>query len=246
MSVPTENTELTTTQAELALQVNAAKTDRYALNQLLRDYTPFIKKCVSGVFFQGQSKADNLTDAMLAFAHSVKTYDGEHGAFIPYAATVIRNRLIDSARKELAVQKRFFLFPAKKSEAEAAWETGISLQSYDRAEEERSLRLEIEEVNSEFSRWGFSWAALLKKCPKQERSRLIALRAAQAVQQDSALLAETLEKRQLPLTRLAETFPRKALEKYRNYIAALIILSRGDYPYVYSFVPHPFIEEESP
>ncbi|MCL2602762.1 MAG: hypothetical protein FWD91_08120 [Treponema sp.] len=169
-----ENTESTlvstdhrASHADLALQVNVAKTDKCALNKLLHDYMPFIKKCVSGVFFQGQSKADNLTDAMLAFAHSVKTYDPEHGAFISYAATVIRNRLIDSARKELAVQKRFFLFSAKKNEEVAAWETNASLQSYDRAEEERNLHLEIEEVNREFSRWGFSWAALLKKCPKR-------------------------------------------------------------------------------
>jgi len=58
------------------------------------------------------------------------------------------------------------------------------------------------------------------------------------------LLADTLKTRQLPITRLTEAFPRKALEKYRQYIAALIILSQGDYPYVYSFVPHFFTEED--
>jgi RNA polymerase sigma factor len=112
-----------------------------------------------------------------------------------------------------------------------------SMQIYNREEEEQNLRLEIEAVNDEFSKWGFSWAGLLKKCPKQKRSRLIALRAAHAIREDSALLAETLKNRQLPLARLAETFPRKALEKYRHYIVALVILLQGDYPYVYSFLP---------
>ena len=221
-----------TVQGDLAAQLQAAKTDKRALNTLLHDYMPFIKKCVAGVFFKGQSKADNLTDAMLAFAYSVQTYDPEQGAFIKYATTVIRNRLIDNARKELLLQKRFLLFPA------------IDEEPYDRAGEEVMLRLEIEAVNEEFAKWGFSWTTLLKKCPKQERSRQAALGIARTVLQDPVLLADTLSTRQLPVSRLAEFFPRKALEKYRQYIAALIILSQGDYPYVYSFVPHPLSKEE--
>jgi hypothetical protein len=76
-----------------------------------------------------------------------------------------------------------------------------------------------------------------KKSPKQERSRAVCQRIAEAVRESPKLLAETLNSRQLPAARLAETFPPKALEKYRQYIVALIILSQGDYPYVYSFVP---------
>ncbi|MCL2006933.1 MAG: sigma-70 family RNA polymerase sigma factor [Treponema sp.] len=220
----------------------AAKTDKRALNTLLQNYMPFIKKCVSSVFFKGQTRADNLTDAMLAFAHSVKTYDPEQGAFLQYAATVIRNRLIDSARKELLFQKRFFSL--KKDDKDNQTEIDISMRNHIRIEEEKSLSLEIEEVNLEFAKWGFSWASLLKNCPKQERSRKIAQRISQTILSDSSMLAETLSTRKLPISRLAETFPAKAPEKYRQYIAALIILSRGDYPYVYSFVPQPFSEEE--
>ena len=249
MSDPAAEGQLTA-QGELAAQVQAARQDKHALNTLLRNYLPFIKKCVAGVFFRVQPKADSLTDAMLAFSSSVQTYNPEQGAFIHYAAAVIRNRLIDSARKELLVQKRFFPFSAAADasawadEKDTAWEAGVSLRAYNRAEEEENLRLEIEEVNLEFAKWGFSWAALLKKCPRQERSRRVAMRAAGTVLRDAALLAGALKTRTLPLSRLAELYPRKAMEKYRHYIAALIILSQGDYPYVYSFLPYPFTEEE--
>jgi RNA polymerase sigma factor len=231
-------------QAELTAQVEAAKTDKHTLNTLLHNYMPFIKKCSAGVIFKGQSREDNLTDAMLAFAHSVQTYNPEQGAFIQYAATVIRNRLIDNIRKELSAQKRFISLNAGTDE-ETAWENAVSIQAYDREEEERNMRLEIEAVNNEFAQWGFSWESLHKKCPKQERSRRVALRVAKTVLQDAALLADTLKTRQLPVSRLAEVFPRKALEKYRQYIAALIIVLQGDYPYLYSFAPHPFYEEEN-
>ena len=230
--------------SNLEEQLQAAKIDKRALNTLLYDYMPFIKKCVASVFFKDQSKADNLTDAMLAFAHSVQTYNSEHGAFIQYSSAVIHNRLIDNVRKELLIQKRFLSLSAKSDEKDTLWENSISLQSYDRAEEEKNLRIEIELINEEFAKWGFSWTILLKKCPKQERSRHVALRIARTVLEDPVLLADTLKTHQLPTTRLAEIFPRKALEKYRQYIVALIILSQGDYPYVYSFVPHTFIEEE--
>ena len=233
-------------QAELTALVETAKTDRHTLNTLLHGYMPFIKKCTASVIFNGQSKEDNLTDAMLAFAYSVQTYNPEQGAFIQYAATVIRNRLIDNIRKELSTQKRFISLDAMTDERGTAWENPISLQAYDREEEARHLRLEIEAVNGEFAQWGFSWETLLKKCPKQERSRRIALRIAKTVLQDAALLADTVRTRQLPLSRLEGVFPRKTLEKYRQYIAALIMISQGDYPYLYSFVPHPFYEEENP
>ena len=233
-----------TTQAELTAQVQTAKTNKHALNTLLHDYMPFIKKCVSSVFFKGQSKADNLTDAMLAFAHSVQTYDPEKGAFLQYAAAVIRNRLIDNARKELSVQKRFSSLFAKTDEIDIAWESGMSLQVYNREEEERNLRLEIEELNKEFAKWGFSWETLLKTCPKQERSRRIAQRIVETLRQDPVLLADMLKTRRLPAFRLSGMHSQKALEKYRRYIIALLIISQGDYPYVYSFIPQPFTEEE--
>jgi RNA polymerase sigma factor len=232
-------------QKELTALVQAAKTDKRTLNTLLHDYMPFIKKCVASVFLKGQSKEDNLTDAMLAFAHSVQAYNPEQGAFIQYAATVIRNRLIDSIRKELSAQKRFISLDAWTDEINMAWENTVSLQAYDREEEERNMRLEIETVNGEFAQWGFSWETLLRKCPKQERSRRAALRIAKTVLLDAALLDHTLRTRQLPLLRLEAVFPRKTLEKYRQYIAALVIISQGDYPYLYSFVPHHFDEEEN-
>ena len=229
---------------ELTAQLQAAKTDKRALNALLRDYMPFIQKCAGAVFFKDQSKADNLTDAMLAFARSVQTYNPEHGAFVQYAAAVIRNRLIDNARKEQLMHKRFALFPARATELAPSWETDASLETYDRAEDEQMLRLEIEDADKKFALWGFSWATLQKKCPKQERSRRLAFYIAQTVLSDPEMLADTLKNRQLPFSRLAETFPRKALEKYRQYIAAIIMLSQGDYPYIYSFIPNPLFTGE--
>ena len=93
-----------TQSQELINTLTLAKIDKRALNGLLSAYMPFIKKTISGVFFKKERRQDYLTDAMLAFAHSVQTYNNEHGSFIAYTQTVIRNRLIDAARKEIKIQ----------------------------------------------------------------------------------------------------------------------------------------------
>ena len=214
-----------------------AQSDKAALNKLIGEYLPFIKKCAAGVFFDEQARMDNLTEAMLAFIHSVRTYNPQDGAFFDYARTVIRNRLIDAARREAKLQKRLFAIGAPGDETQREYE--IARRGYDIAEEQKNFRAEIADINEEFSRWGFSWNALKKICPKQQRTRLACRRAAQKALENAALTGEMLAARKLPVKRLAAAagVSEKILDKYRRYIAAIIILARGDYPYTHSFLP---------
>jgi RNA polymerase sigma factor len=179
---------------------------------------------------------------MLAFVHAVQTYNEGNGVFINYAGTVICNRLLDTARRETKIQKRFFSFPlgaSNKAENTGELEHDMSRQIYDSAKEKENLRMEITEVNKEFSGWGFNWKLLLKKCPKQERSRSVCFAAVKAICETPGLTELIIRKRQLPVTELAATmgFSQKTLEKYRHYIAALIVLLQGDYPYIRVFLP---------
>jgi len=235
-------------EVDLGERVVRAQKDRRSLDGLITDYMPFIKKCVSGVFFKGQARRDNLTEAMLAFAHSVHTYVPEAGAFIPYASRVIHNRLIDAARKELRIQKPLAAPPAEADPAaeNLRWEAGASLQSYDRAEEQRNLQLEIAEINEQFAEWGFSWEKLVKSGPKQNRSRRSCHRAARRVLESEELLSEILRAKQLPARRLAAFtgYSEKIFEKYRPYITAVILIIHGDYPYIHSFLPHFFDSDD--
>ena len=143
--------------SEFTQRISLAQTDRCELNSLLRDYTPFIKKCVSSVLFRSQSKEDNLTEAMLAFAHSVQNYKEEYGSFVAYARTVIRNRLIDNARSELAYKNHIHYEDTSDDEGTLpSWDNDMAIAAFNRQEEEKNLALEIEDVNAEFEKWGFS------------------------------------------------------------------------------------------
>jgi RNA polymerase sigma factor len=227
-------------------KIELAKTDKLVLNQIIIEYLPFIKKALGGVFFKAEARRDCLTEAMLAFIQSVQTYRPEDGAFIPYAQTVIRNRLINAANKEINLKKSFFAVSTNNGEKEPAWEAETAQRQYNFLEEQKNLQMEIIEINNEFSQWGFEVAVLEKNGPKQERSRRVCHGIARKVLENPELAEEMTQTRKLPIQRLAALsgVSEKTLEKYRRYIAAVIIIMSGDYPYIHSFLPHFFDGED--
>jgi RNA polymerase sigma factor len=237
---------LDTLPEDLTDKIIRAKTDKRTLAGLLTDYLPFIKKAVSNVFYKREQRQDNLTEAMLAFTRSVKTYDEKSGSFVAYARTVIKNRLIDAARKELKTPAPVSFISEKEEDGAMAWEADVAKRDYDLTEEQNNLRMEIDEINTRFADWGFTWEKLMKNCPRQERSRRTCHIIARRILEDEDLAAKMLGARQLPAGRLsAKTgFSLKIFEKYRYYIAAVVLIMRGDYPYIHSFLPRFFDTEE--
>jgi RNA polymerase sigma factor (sigma-70 family) len=156
---------------KLTEKIELAKSDKLVLNQIIIEYLPFIKKCLGGVFFKAEERRDYLTEAMLAFIQSVQTYRPEDGAFIPYAQTVIRNRLINAVNKEMNLKKSFFAVSKNNDEKEPVWEAEAAQWQYNSLEEQKNLQMEIIEINNEFGQWDFDVALLEKNGPKQERSR---------------------------------------------------------------------------
>ncbi|MDR0568193.1 MAG: hypothetical protein LBG87_03205 [Spirochaetaceae bacterium] len=223
-------------------QIDEAKTDKEAMGRLVREYMPFIRKCVSGVFFKKELQEEYATEGMLGFLQSLQTYRSESGAFMPYARTVIRNRLLNAARREAFVQKLFFRKPLSAdddSEGHSFLEYEIVQRQYETAVEQASLQAEIAEINAEFAGWDFDVGDLALHRPKQDRSRLTCQRIACAVIADGVLVSEMKAARKLPIKKIAALTgcKEKILEKYRRYIAALILIQTGDYPYIQSFLP---------
>jgi RNA polymerase sigma factor len=228
----------------LAPKLELAKQDKRALNALILEYMPFIKKNVSAVFYDREGRQDALTDAMLAFVHAVRTYNPENGSFAAYAAAVMRNRVINFAKKEYREKKRFVFFSAKNDESARSLEHDVSRSLYDLEEERQKLDRELDEVDEVFSRWGFDWDSLVKKCPRQDRSRLVCFGIVKKITGNGLLFETMMKTYQLPVTRLVsnEGVSKKALEKYRQFIAAVVILTTGDYPYIRAFLPQYFYD----
>ena len=93
---------MTTVEHDIVAQVYAAKEDSDAADQFIQQYLPFIRSETAK--FVGAAPdhryEDELSIAMLAFYEAILGYARTRGAFLPYAARAIKNRLIDYTRKE--------------------------------------------------------------------------------------------------------------------------------------------------
>ena len=85
----------------IAQAVYEAKNSNEKADELIRQYIPFIR--AEAAKFLGAPCTDSddaFSIAMIAFHEAIITYNRERGAFLSYAALLIRNRLIDEQRKE--------------------------------------------------------------------------------------------------------------------------------------------------
>ena len=86
----------------IVFEVRAAQTDPAAADALIGQYMPFIRsetcKFTHAPIEAGHE--DELSIATLAFYEAALSYQRGRGAFLPYAAAAIRNRLIDHYRVE--------------------------------------------------------------------------------------------------------------------------------------------------
>ena len=82
--------------------VQAAKTDPESADALIRQYTGFIRSETVKFIHTAPENGheDELSIAMLAFYEAILSYESPRGAFLPYAARAIHNRLIDHYRRE--------------------------------------------------------------------------------------------------------------------------------------------------
>ena len=87
---------------DLLEQIRAAQQSADAADGLIRQYMPYVKsetaKFLKRIPREGHD--DELNIAMFAFYESILSYRQEKGAFLRFASTGIRNRLIDYYRKE--------------------------------------------------------------------------------------------------------------------------------------------------
>ena len=214
---------------ELEARVLAAGRDRQAMEELVRDYLPFLKKQAA----QGGpclDYDDRLSLSMVAFAEAVRRYAPPRGAFLPFAEVCIRNRRLDESRRELRHAGN--VVPLREGERAVG-------DVWDRELERQALAQEIQQFDRDLALCGVTFAELPQACPRQRRARTQCLRLAACVAADEALRAGFRRTGRLPQGELARRFGLsvKTVEKHRKYIAALAVLLTGDHPGIRAFLP---------
>ena len=225
-------------QGDIAFRVESAKGDARAADQLVRDYLPFIKS--EAAKFAGhplqEGRDDELGIAMFAFHEAVLAYDESRGAFIPLASRAIRNRLIDYARRERRFDSVDSLDEPLSQDQDDAERTRVDALADQRDEiGERELRAasreEIAEFTSQLAGFGVELADVAQNCPRQVRTLEACGRALAFARNTPELLERLVQSKKLPIAALASGsgVDRKALERHRRYLVALLLAFTNGY-----------------
>ncbi len=231
------------TKAPILLR-QAQSGDAAARDQLIRDFSPFILKTASQSVgrFLHPGTDEEISVAYLAFNEAITCYDQDKGgAFLGFAHTVIKRRILDYQRRErrslevplssLEVQdaQGEHAIPALEVIAKAAWLI--------RGDEE-NRRLEIAEYSSILKAHGLSLAELPQVSPKHQDARRGAIRIGRVIAENPDYRAHVLARSGLPVSTLMkqEGFSRKVLERHRKYILAVALLLMHDLPYLHEYL----------
>ena len=219
---------------ELIQQVYAAKEDMEAADRLIGSYMPFIKsetaKFLKRPPMEGHD--DELSIAMIAFHEAVRGYSRSRGAFLKYAAMIMKSRLIDYRRKEQRHGNVISLdAPAGEDDAPLSDTIADETDHNEAYVVREATRAEIEELTRQMQEFGVSLSDVADNCPKQQRTLEACRKALWHAKEHPELLDELLKTRRLPIARLSEGSgtERKTLERHRKYMVALLLIYTNGY-----------------
>lgn len=219
---------------QISQAVYAAKEDSQKADDLIRAYIPFIRS--EAAKFMGRlctDQDDEYSIAMMAFYEAIMGYERIRGAFLNYAAMLIRSRLIDYQRKEARHQGHISLHTENGDEDDRQLIDTLADADdhYEASATREATRQEIEELSAVMAQFDVSFSDVADNCPRQERTLQACGAAIRYGAENPDLLDELLRTRKLPMAQLVSGSgaERKTLERHRKYILAMLLIQTNGY-----------------
>ena len=218
---------------QIIKSVYAAKENMQKADDLIRDYIPFIRseasKCTHKLCTE---QDDEFSIAMIAFHEAILGYERGRGAFLSYAAILIRSRIIDYQRKESRHQGNISLYTETGEDDQTILdELADERDMYEESANLEATKQEIEELSAVMASFGVSFSDVADHCPKQERTLEACASAICFAVENKYLLDELLRTKKLPMAQLVlgSGVERKTLERHRKYILAMLLIQTNGY-----------------
>ena len=229
------------TEHQIVSAVLKAQNSSDAADRLIRDYIPFIRS--EATKFMGRlctDQDDEYAISMMAFYEAIMGFQRGRGAFLPYAAMLIRSRLIDHSRKEARHTGHISLYEEKDGDDNRSLMDTLADEKdhYEDAAHREATRQEIAELSAVMAEFGVTFSDVADNCPRQERTLQSCARAIRYAGANPALLDELLRTKKLPMNQLVHGSgaERKTLERHRKYIIAAANILDGDFPILSSYL----------
>lgn len=203
-----------------------------AREQFLAEHKPYIQRVASAYCKRSLAweNDDELSVALIAFNEAIDSYRPGQGAqFLPFAAIVIRRRLVDYFRQESRHRHLALDDPAGEAELGVA-EVLASAAAFRQRSEDEERELEIIQYEETLRAYGLTLEDLVLGSPKHRDTRQTLKEAARVLATTPELAAHLKKHRQVPLKEMVVRtgISRKILETGRKYIVALALLLMDD------------------
>ena len=170
---------------------------------------------------------------MMAFYEAIMSYERFRGAFLPYASTVIKSRLIDYNRKESRHKNNISLYheTSETDERELIETIPDKTANFEELVDRQATQQEIQELSRVMKDFGISFSDVADNCPKQERTLKSCGDAIRYAADNKELLDLLLRTKKLPMAELVagSGAERKTLERHRKYILAMLLVQTNGY-----------------
>lgn len=221
--------------------VYEAKEDNQKADDLIRHYMPFIRAEASR--FLGRTCTDSddaFSIAMIAFHEAILGYNRLRGAFLSYAALLIRSRLTDAQRKEDRHRNLISLDEADEEDRTMLDQLADPTDVYSQSQDLEATQQEIAELSQMMASFGVSFADVADQTPRQERTRKACLDAVGYAIENRQLLEELLRTKKLPISQLVlgSGVDRKTLERHRKYLLAMLLIQTNGYEIIRGHLRH--------
>lgn len=207
-----------------------AKGNSLLADQLIRDYLPFIRSEISKLS-PGGSHGDELSIAMIAFHEAIESYRPDRGAFLPYAAVVIRNRLIDFFRSESRHQNLSLSTPLEGENLTLEDTLVDPNDPVGEMEMAMDTKAEIEEFSKQLQRFGLTLSDIADHTPKQECTLDAVHDVIRFIRAHPHTIQELFRTKKLPIKAIAQGtgVHKKVIERHRKYVIAMMIVFSNGY-----------------
>ena len=230
--------------------VYAAKENSRKADDLIREYIPFIRS--EAAKFMSRlctDQDDEYSIAMMAFYEAIMGYEKGRGAFLSYAALLIRSRLVDYRRKEERHQGHISLHTENSGDDERTLLDTLA-DDHDHFEvsaTREATRQEIEELSRVMGLFDVNFADVADNSPRQERTLQACTAAVRYARENPQLLDELLRTRRLPLAQLVAGtgVERKTLARHRKYILAMLLILTNGYEIIRGHLRHVLTGKEA-
>jgi DNA-directed RNA polymerase specialized sigma subunit len=199
------------------------------IDKIISDNEQFILKCASKTTGKFITKSDDeWSIALIAFTEAVESYDPSRGDMLPFAAMVIRRRLIDYIRKDTKYSNEISVEPEELT------------RTVDEETQRASAKDEIEAANTLLKTYGFSFFDLADCSPKSTKTKRECAKAVITLMNSQEFMEKMRRTRQLPMKELvlASGVSKKLVDRHRRYIIAAAEILSEEYPILAEYLDY--------